>query len=96
MILGVWIIVSIQIFYFMNKTWVDKVCKSRAWRTLNAYTMPIYVSHYPFLIGNLNVSHLSIGVIPEMIIFVFATLILAFIVKNLTDIAYNIMYVQSC
>ena len=55
-----------------------------------------YVSHYPFLIRNFNVSHLSIGVIPEMIIFVFATLILAFIVKNLTDIAYNIMYVQSC
>lgn len=96
MILGIWIIVSIQIFYFMNKTWVNKVCKSKAWRTLNAYTMPIYVSHYPFLIGNLNVSHLSIGVIPEMIIFVFATLILAFIVKNLTDIVYNIMYVQSC
>lgn len=34
--------------------------------------------------------------IPEMIIFVFATLILAFIVKNLTDIAYNVVYVQSC
>ena len=81
--------ISLRFYY-------TKVCKSRAWRTLNAYTMPIYVSHYPFLIGNLNVSHLSIGVIPEMIIFVFATLILAFIVKNLTDIAYNIMYVQSC
>ena len=42
------------------------------------------------------ISYLNIGVIPEMIIFVFATLILAFIVKNLTDIVYNIMYVQSC
>ena len=90
MILGTWIIVTIQLFYCKNKKVIDKICKTRIWKTLNAYTMPIYLSHYPFLVGNFNVSRLGFGIGIELAIFVIATIALAYLVKQISGTIYRI------
>ena len=91
MILGMWIIVTIQIFYRKNKKSIDKMCEMRAWKTLNAYTMPIYISHYAFLVGNFNVSRLNVGMGLELVIFVVATVVLAYLVKQISNVIYFVI-----
>lgn len=90
MILGTWIILTIQFFYCKNKKVIDKICETRIWKTLNAYTMPIYLSHYPFLAGNFNVSRLGFGIGIELAIFVIATIALAYLIKQISCTIYRI------
>lgn len=85
MVLGMWIIVTIQIIYRKNKTIVDPICETKIWKTLNRYTMPIYISHYAFLVGNINVAHLNVGVGLKIGIFAGATIIFAYLIRNITD-----------
>ena len=65
----------------------DLMCRSKIWNWLEEHSMIIYMTHYMFLVGRLNVAQIPASIGNQIIVFVvlttLASMILNFILRRL-------------
>ena len=84
-VLSIWIIITIVKVLNLNPSFVKKVVNSRPWRLFDLMTYPLYLTHYMFSSGDISVVYWVDGLIFQLLVFSFVTVVFASIVLLISE-----------
>lgn len=84
--LSIWIFATVFYTYEKKSIICDCICGNKMWKWFEKESMMIYITHQIFLTGSLDVKHIGMNTLIEIIIFVVATISTAEILRRTSEI----------
>lgn len=91
MILGIWIMCFFLVLQQMFPKQIDKLAEHRCMTAANSISMYVYLTHYCFCKGDLNMYRIFTSLLPATIAFAAATLLASMILKKIVETLTSIL-----